>query len=235
MTEIPYRPEDFYATYGEYKTYVLPEIRKKHIRDFTEFFWNPCKFNSEMSVLEIGCGTGIFMKYMENAGIQKLTGVDSDPEVLKFIPDSLKSNIEIIDVNEYLSDLEDSKQFDRVVMIDVLEHFNPAEGANLLERIKPFLKENGGVVVRVPNVASPWGQAYQHGDLTHKAAYTSGSLRQLGVKAGYNCRVFESRRGNPRKRMIENLFHKFVRMVVTEPPEFWSANIIGFFEPVSRT
>ena len=229
MIRTEYIPEDFYSTYEEHREYVFPNIGKKHIRDFRKNFLANCEFRSNMSVLEIGCGTGLFLKFLETQGISDFYGIDADPKVLEFMPETLKKKVGIFDVEEYLSSLNIGKKFDRVVLIDVLEHFNPSEGANLLEILIPFLKQNGGIVVRVPNLASPWGLQWQFHDLTHKAAYTSGSLKQLGLKVGLDCQVFPHRRGNPRKQLLEKFFHSTIEMFLTERPEFWSANIIGYF------
>ena len=164
-------------------------------------------------------------------GITDYVGIDSDSNILDVIPAELKDKIRIVGVTKYLETLKAEPAFDRVVMIDVLEHFNPAEGAELLKALKLFLKKDGGILIRVPNSGSPWGLNYQFGDLTHKAAYTSTSLKQLAYKAGYKCNVFENRTGNPRKQFLENIFHATINLFVTEKPEFWSANIIGFLKP----
>ena len=182
-------------------------------------------------MLEIGCGTGLFLAFLEDAGVTDFVGIDSDPKVLEYMHDTLRKNIQIVEIFEYLSTVKGARKFDRVVLIDVLEHFSPGEAVSLLQKLKPLLNEDGGIIVRVPNLASPWGHQWQYHDLTHKAGYTSGSLRQLGLAAGYECKVHGYRRGNPRKQIIENLFHSLIGKLVTEPPDIWSAANIGFFRP----
>ena len=230
MYKAEYIPEKFYSVYNLHREYVIPNIRKKHKREFKRNFWDPCGFKSSMSVLEIGCGTGIFLEFIKQKGITNFSGIDTDPLVLDYMPNDLKEKIIISDVNDYLSSLKNKIKFDRVVMLDVLEHFNPQEGVNLLERIKPFLKKDGGIVIRVPNLASPWGGKWQYHDLTHKAAYTSGSLKQLGFMAGFNCKTFPHKRGNLRKQFLENLLYSFLNLIITDPPDLWSSNMVGFFE-----
>jgi 2-polyprenyl-3-methyl-5-hydroxy-6-metoxy-1,4-benzoquinol methylase len=233
MKKTKYIPENFYSVYNEHREYVVPNIRKKHKREFRKSYWDPCRFTSDMSVLEIGCGTGLFLEFIKREGVASIVGVDADSLVLDYMPEDLKKKIIISDVNDFLSSLKSETRFDRVVMIDVLEHFNPQEGVNLLESIRPFLTKNSGIVVRVPNLSSPWGAKWQYHDLTHKAAYTPGSLRQLGLMAGFNCKIFPHRRGNPRKQIFENLFHSFLDLIVTDPPDLWSSMMVGFFEPQS--
>ena len=42
-------------------------------------------------------------------------------------------------------------------MFDVLEHFSVEDGANLLSTIKSHLTSDGQIIIRVPNMSSPWG------------------------------------------------------------------------------
>jgi len=223
--------EEFNFTYSGHRDYVFPEINNKHQREYNNNFWVPCEFKSEMSVLELGCGTGIFLEYLKQAGINNFLGVDSDPKILEFLPDDLKSKVKIEDIFEYLLSLDDRDLYDRVVLLDILQLFTSGDGANLLELIKPCLKKGGGIVVRVPNVASPWGHQYQFGDISQKRAYTPDSLRQIGLRAGYKCKVFEYRKGNAGEQVLENMFHSFIGLLFTDSPEFWSAQIVGFFRP----
>jgi len=229
MRNIKYIPEKFYESYGSYREYVYPLIKKKHMRDFDKNFWRPSGFTANMSVLEIGCGTGLFLKFIEKRGIRNFIGIESDKKVLEYMPDDLKDKIKIIDIFDYLGGLSNGEIFDRVVLIDVLEHFNPQEGVDLLELIKPVLSRNGVVIARVPNVSSPWGTKYQYGDLTHKAAYAPGSLKQVGLMAGFDCEVLPHRRGNPRKQLFESAIEKIINLVITDPPDIWTANMVGLF------
>ena len=229
MKKIENKPEEFYDTYAEFREYVVPEIRKKHLRQFRQNYWKNCEFFKGMSVLEVGCGTGLFLKYLETEGITDIFGIDKDPHIIQILPDELLNKVEVVDVDEYLDGLSADKAFDRILLIDVLEHFNPNQAAMLLSKLRNRLKKSGGIVVKVPNNGSPWGAGYQHGDLTHKSAFNSFSLRQLGIKVGLNCQVFPHRTGNPGKQILENIFHSAIELFLTERPEFWSANIIGYF------
>ena len=102
MIRTEYKPEDFYSTYEKHREYVFPNIGKKHIRDFRINFWINCDFHSNMSVLEIGCGTGLFLKFLETQGISDFYGIDADEKVLGFMPETLKRKVSIIDVDKYL-------------------------------------------------------------------------------------------------------------------------------------
>jgi hypothetical protein len=115
-------------------------------------------------------------------------------------------------------------------MLDVLEHFSPVEGARLLVRLHSLLSPGGLIVARVPNIGSPWGLSHQYGDITHKAAYSAGTLHQLGLAAGYEVVAFlAQRRGPPFRRFCEDILHGLLNRILTTRPAVWSANIIVIY------
>lgn len=226
------RPEDFYATYDRFKAYERPSLKTKHIRWFDAEFWRPATCDAGMAFLEIGCGTGQFLMYLRHKGADRFTGVEPDRRAVAAMEPELSARVVVEDIWQWLERSPPAEPFDRVAMLDVLEHFSPVEGVRLLRLIRRVLKETGAIVVRVPNVASPWGQQHQFSDLTHKAAYTPGSLRQLCQAAGYECiTILGQRRGSPMRRLTEDLLHRALGRLLTEPPPLWSANMIAVLKP----
>lgn len=103
-------------------------------------------------VLDVGCGEGFFAEQLKENG-NEVTGVDA-----------LESPIHIAAMQEYFqADLQlglasvaaklRGKEFDKVLLLDVLEHLNHPE--RVLRDILPLLRPSGGsVIVSVPNVAN---------------------------------------------------------------------------------
>ena len=228
MDSLPKKSEDFYSVYDRHRTYVRSEARKKHVRDFTRNVWIPGGFSKDMSVLEIGCGTGLFLSFLVRMGIDECLGIEQDGKVLDFATEEIARRIVIGDMNGWLAEADENRKFDRIVMLDVFEHLDPFEGAGLLASLTDRLKADGKVVMRVPNCSSPWGLQYQFHDLTHKSMYTPGSLRQVALSAGYDVeRCVANRRGNKLKQVIERSFESLAARVITEPPPIWSANMVA--------
>lgn len=124
--------------------------------------------------------------------------------------------------------LESNKNtgWDRVVLLDVLEHFMPEDGFLLLSLIAKGLKSSGKVIIKVPNGGSPWGMSYQMGDLTHKTAYNSESLRQVATACGLNVdTIYDQRRGSTRRMFTDAVVNKFLSWALLTPPPFWGANL----------
>ena len=225
------KPEDFYKVYAAFKRYQTPVLKDKHVKWYDREFWVPARCGPGTSVLEIGSGTGEFLSYLYHKGVTRFHGVEQDPEAVRVMEPGLAAHVIVGDLWDYLDGAGAREPFDRVVMLDVLEHFPAAEGVRLLKKIKDVLRPGGLVVVRVPNMGSPWGGIHQFADLTHQSAYTAQSLEQLGLAAGYKTRAFlPQRRGSPFRRLAEDCLHGVLSRILTTTPVVWTANIIAVLE-----
>ena len=227
--------DEFEATYPRFKAYARPKLAAKQVRRFDDEFWTPAACATDMSVLEVGCGTGLFLAYLEAKGVADFLGIDKDKALAGHLPEAVAANVRIIDVWDFLEGGADGRLFDRAVMTDVLEHFSSTDAVRLLKLLAGALKVGGRVVVRVPNMGSPWGAGYQYGDLTHEAAYTPGSMRQLALASGFTCSaVYPHRQGSPARRVLDAAFHGLLSHIISSPPEIWSANFYAILEPAGR-
>ena len=226
--------DDFYKVYAAYKRYQTPVVKAKHVRWYDREFWAPADCTPETSVLEIGSGTGEFLAYLKRKGVKRFEGVERDRDAVAVMDPALKDHVHVGDAWEFLA-RGGVGPFDRVVMLDVLEHFSAADGVRLLEKIKAVLAPDGLVVVRVPNMGSPWGGIHQFSDLTHKSAYTTGSLEQLALAAGYEAVAFlPQRRGSPFRRFAEDCLHWLLARMLATAPTVWTANVIAVLRPAAK-
>ncbi|MDA1091140.1 MAG: class I SAM-dependent methyltransferase [Proteobacteria bacterium] len=224
------KPEDFYQSYAAYKGYQTPVVKAKHVRWYDREFWAPALCTVDTSVLELGSGTGEFLSYLKQKRVRRFQGVEQDKDAVAAMAPGLEQHVHVGDIWDYLDSANantGASAFDRVVMLDVLEHFSPGDGVRLLERINGVLAPDGLVVARVPNMGSPWGGIHQFADLTHKTAYTAKSLEQLGLAAGFEPLAFAPyRRGSPVRRGAEDCLHWLLSKVLSVTPVVWTANII---------
>jgi len=220
--------DDFYKSYAAYKRYQAPAVKAKHVRWYDREFWAPAACTPETSVLEIGCGTGEFLAYLQKKGVKRFFGIERDEKAVAVMEPALKDRVHVGDAWAFLARAGEVGPFDRVVMLDVLEHFSAADGVRLLEQIKGVLAPGGLVVARVPNMSSPWGGIHQFSDLTHKTAYTPGSLEQLALAAGYEAAAFlPQRRGSPFRRVAEDCLHWLLSRMLATAPVVWTPNVIA--------
>lgn len=221
----------FYGNYATFKRYTTPEIGRKHIRRFDSLVWKPAACTAAMRFLEIGCGTGPFLAYLAAKGCTDFVGIDHDPALAEVVPAAVRDRFVCGDLRDLLADPAVAA-FDRIVALDVLEHFTAEEGRALLERAAEKLRPGGRIVLRVPNAASPWGLTYQQGDLTHRTAFSPGALRQLADAAGLTATaILPQAEGRRRRVFTDRLVHGFLSWALLNPPEIWSANIVAILEP----
>lgn len=222
---------DFYSSYRAYKNYKTPSLAAKDIARFDNEIWNPAAFSSATSCLEIGSGEGAFLAYLAAKGMTDFQGIDHDPALAAVQPSSVAAHFDCRDVWQYLELVGSvDKSFDRVVLLDVLEHFTPEEGFRLLMAIRGVLGREAKIVIKVPNASSPWGINYQFGDLTHKTAYNGESLRQLATASGYHVEaIYGQRRGSSRRMLTDAIVHRFLSWALLTPPPQWGANLYCIF------
>ena len=103
------------------------------------------KFSLGKSILDIGCGTGELMSYLEESGF-KTHGVEPSADAVRIVKDKGLS-ISNMTIDEFAECNE--KKFDVITMISVLEHV--PHPPNVIEKLKNMLNNNGILCVIVPN------------------------------------------------------------------------------------
>jgi 2-polyprenyl-3-methyl-5-hydroxy-6-metoxy-1,4-benzoquinol methylase len=155
---------------------------------------------AERSVLDLGCGEGAVAAELKANG-NRITGVD-------LLPAAANSNA----FEDYFSaDLEEGiqpviealqgRRFDRVLLLDVLEHLSRPE--RLLQQCRQVLAPQGELIISVPNVAHLSVRLLlllgrfeytQRGilDRTHLRFFTRKTARRLVRENGFEIRAEKS-------------------------------------------
>lgn len=133
------------------------------------------------TILDVGCGTGRLVKFLNRAGCQTL-GCDISPEAVSLARKINGTKNIYLSPAQNLSFKNDS--FDLITAISVIEHMSAKNLSLFLADAKRVLKSNGYIFLITPNYASPlrfilgksWF-AYQ--DPTHINFYSPDSLEKL--------------------------------------------------------
>jgi 2-polyprenyl-3-methyl-5-hydroxy-6-metoxy-1,4-benzoquinol methylase len=103
------------------------------------------------SVLEVGCATGYMTEVLTQRLGARVTGVELDPDAATHASAHadrvVVGDIESLDLEAELGD----ERFDAILFADVLEHLRDPGAA--LERVRPFVADEGVVIASIPNVA----------------------------------------------------------------------------------
>lgn len=109
------------------------------------------KYSNKKNIIDFGCGNGKFLKYMQNHNYQ-IQGYENNiigklEAIKKLSPKNIKNNI-----NELIPS-------DIITLWHVLEHLQ--DPLNILKTLETKLKNNGIIIIAVPNYKSFDGQYYK--------------------------------------------------------------------------
>lgn len=110
--------------------------------------------SSEKKLLDVGCGTGDFLKAAKDNNWSVL-GIEPNPEARKIA--NTKTNNSVYDITQLL-ELE-ANSFDVITLWHVLEHLPKLE--QHLQIFNRLLKPNGHLVIAVPNYKSYDAEYYK--------------------------------------------------------------------------
>lgn len=126
-------------------------------------------FQRTSSTLDIGSGSGMYSYILRKRG-------HSIEEVEPFLKNMYGNK----NVHKTIFENYDTKKvFDKILLIDVLEHIEKEAMPETLSKIAKMLSNNGDVLIKVPNCSSISGLESHFGDHTHTWAFNETSLKAL--------------------------------------------------------
>ena len=167
----------------------------------------------QKKVLDIGCGDGHLSEKMSLNGCE-VTGIELDEKssqkAQKYSKELITGDVESIELKDkYIN------YFDFIIFADVLEHLKyPSQ---VLNQFNNFLKEDGHIIISLPNVAN-WRirfnlltgnfdyQSYGILDEGHLRFFTEKSAKKLLSESGLKISNFDITVGDLDR--FANLFHK---------------------------
>jgi 2-polyprenyl-3-methyl-5-hydroxy-6-metoxy-1,4-benzoquinol methylase len=182
--------------------------------------------NPDSKVLDIGCAYG-FMSELLNSKHVDYWGIDQLPANKIRYPMSKYIQVDL----EHFSDLELGREFDCIIVADVIEHIRNASA--LLSTIKKYLKPEGRLIISTGNIAIWFYRLslligrFKYAsrgilDETHVKLYTLDTFKELIISSGFkihNARytsipfelIFESRGKSQLISYIESIYYRFVK------------------------
>ncbi|OIQ31070.1 MAG: methyltransferase [Bacteroidetes bacterium MedPE-SWsnd-G2] len=169
------------------------------------------------SLLDVGCGTGDFLKTAQSSG-WNVTGVEPNDSARTIA--NQKTTNAVFDV-AHLDTLSKS-QFDVITLWHVLEHLPDLD--QQLEKFKTLLKPNGVLVIAVPNYKSYDAVYYKEYwaafDVPrHLWHFSQTSIKRLGEKFQFNL-----------EKVLPMKFDAYYVSLLSEKHKSGKMNVIsGFF------
>jgi len=170
------------------------------------------------SFLDIGCGEGYAIAFFKKNGFNVL-GLDYSSAGIKSKNNDMLDYVMLGDIYDNINNLiENSKYFDIINMDNLLEHVTDPK--RLLEQVYKLLKENGIVIIKVPNDFNVLQKYFwEHGiikkahwvaPLDHISYFNKNGLMNLCKSVGLNCldilsdQLVEFSALNPNTNYFEN-------------------------------
>jgi len=187
--------------------------------------------NSDLNILDYGCGYGQTLQALDREGYKNCYGVDIENTAIKACQDN---NLRVMNLDlDNLINPYDLK-FEVIILSHIIEHIPKSNIISTLSVIKKeFLADEGKLLIAVPNAQSNTGVYWAYEDWTHTTLFTSGSLYYVLRAAGFenidfidiDCVYGKSFIG----RVIRHVFLKLYRMNL----KFWNKITCSYYHEQS--
>lgn len=157
-------------------------LRQPYIQAVIQKYIAP---DRNVRILDLGCGHGAFIYFLQQAGYQNIHGVDVSSEQVALAHKFGINVVEQQDIGSYLTTVQD-ETVDVVLLMDVLEHLSRQELFDMLDEVFRILRPGGKCIAHVPNAAGLYGLQVRYGDLTHEMAFTPKSAQQAFSTLGFH-------------------------------------------------
>lgn len=138
--------------------------------------WIPS--NREVRILDLGCGHGTVLYFLQAAGYHNVAGVDTSHEQVATAHELGLTNVHQCDIHPFLKNCP-SGSYDVIIAFDILEHLTRTELLETGDEIHRVLTPQGRLIIHAPNGEGVFFGSIRYGDLTHEMAFTRGSIAQF--------------------------------------------------------
>jgi SAM-dependent methyltransferase len=141
--------------------------------------------NKDLSILDLGCGHGTYLYFLQEGGYRQIKGVDFSGEQVALAHRLGLYTVEQGNIFTYASQLP-NESVDIILLFDVLEHLTRQELVDFLPEVARVLRPRGLLIAHVPNGEGIFGMRIRYGDMTHEGCFTFSSARQLLRAVGFS-------------------------------------------------
>jgi 2-polyprenyl-3-methyl-5-hydroxy-6-metoxy-1,4-benzoquinol methylase len=176
-------PYDNYFEYFARMNSPTKEAFESVARSYSFWYQQYLPTDTKTRILDLGCGMGHFLYFLQKAGYVNYWGIDSSPRQVQYVKENVTSRVEVADAFDYLST---KSVFDVIVLNDVLEHIAKNKTLNFLALVYNSLGPDGLLLVKTPNMANPFSLSSRYKDFTHEGGFTEDSLRYVLSVQGFD-------------------------------------------------
>ncbi|MEK7629877.1 MAG: class I SAM-dependent methyltransferase [Patescibacteria group bacterium] len=162
--------------------------------------------NKEAKIIDLGCGEGALINWLQDLGFKNAEGIDVSSEQIELGRKFGIKNLKEANILEFIRDK--GNLYDLIFLRDVLGHFDKEGVLLVLDSVFKSLRAGGVLIVKTPNAESPLSGRLRYGDFTHDVSFTGSSLKQVLMVCGFkNIRIY------PMRPVVHGLI-SFIRYVL---------------------
>ena len=151
---------------------------------FQEWYHDCLPEINSARILDIGCGDGKFIFYLEQHGFKFIEGLEVSREQIVEAKKHIASPIHYVESTEdFLNEYK--AHYEMITMNDVLEHIPKDKIIPFLRSVLEALKPNGCAVINVPQASGLVSIFRLYNDFTHETLFTEMSLTHVLSQAGF--------------------------------------------------
>lgn len=197
--------------------------KKEYEEHFLDYEINYERFLPEdknAKILDIGCGTGHFLYFLNKKSYKNFQGIDIAPQQIDFCRKNISQHAEIADAFEFLTDKTDL--YDTITASDLLEHIPKNRTIEFLILVNKALKDKGIFIMKTPNLGNPFAIRLRYVDFTHEVGFTEKSLYQVFWSAGFrNIQILPLQQRSFTRKGLVSIIHFFLRKL------FWYQGFVA--------
>lgn len=175
--------EEYFESNYKFGNIFSDEQYLKASEEFDELYGPILPQDKNARILDLGCGGGQFLYYLDKKGYGNYLGIDLSFPQIEYCRKNVSERVQHIDAKVFLQDKEN--MYDAIVANDVLEHIPKSEMLSFVSIIQKSLKTGGVFIARVPNMSNPFAMNSRYCDFTHEIGFTGKSLYQVLWVSGF--------------------------------------------------
>ena len=153
-------------------------------KGYGEWYYDCLPDDKQAKILDVGCGDGKFLFFLEQKAYQKIEGLEISPQQAEEARKHIKRPIHVVDdTSSFLK--KSLNTYDMITLNDVLEHIPKKEIVRFLKNIFDAIKPGGIAVINVPQIFGITSLYCRYNDFTHETIFTEMSLKQVLLSAGF--------------------------------------------------
>lgn len=173
----------FYQTSSHHLHTQLPSGLQRIHANFFKFLNQYAALEKDARILDIGSGMGHFLHHFQNAGFQRLLGIEPSAAATELAHKTYGLNVHTATIDTF----QTSKRFRLISLCGVLEHI--ADLKSSMKTIASLLEDDGYVFIAVPDTLSfekkSPSEPFLEFALEHINFFSSTSLDNLLQNCGF--------------------------------------------------